>query len=85
MCAAALVENGAAAARHARPDLGVTRASAAPAVRHPGDTLTVSVEVIAVREDKRLLTLRTDCINQDGAVVLTGEATVKYAKEAGAI
>jgi len=31
------------------------------------------------------LTLRTDCINQDGAVVLTGKATVKYAKEAGAI
>jgi len=52
---------------------------------HIGDTLTASVEVIAVRENKRLLTLRTDCINQDGAVVLTGKATVKYAKEAGAI
>jgi len=52
---------------------------------HIGDTVTASVEVIAVRENKRRLTLRTDCINQDGAVVLTGEATVKYAKEAGAI
>jgi 3-hydroxybutyryl-CoA dehydratase len=52
---------------------------------HIGDTVTASVEVIGVREDKRLLTLRTDCINQDGAVVLTGEATVKYSKEAGAI
>jgi 3-hydroxybutyryl-CoA dehydratase len=52
---------------------------------HIGDTLTVSVEAIAVREDKRLMTLRTNCINQDGTVVLTGEATVKYSHEAGAI
>lgn len=42
-----------------------------------GDTVTASVEVIAVREDKRLLTLRTDCTNQEGTLVLTGEATVK--------
>ena len=52
---------------------------------HIGDTLTASVEIIAVRDEKRLLTLRTDCINQDGAVVLTGEATVKYSREIGAI
>jgi 3-hydroxybutyryl-CoA dehydratase len=52
---------------------------------HIGDTLTVSVEVIAVREEKRLLTLRTECINQHGVVVLTGEATVKYTREAGAV
>ena len=42
-----------------------------------GDTVTASVEVIALREDKRIVTLRTDCIIQDGTVVLTGEATVK--------
>src|SRR5256712_13905933 len=42
------------------------------------DTVTVSVEVIGVREEKRLLTLRTDCTNQDGVLVITGEATVKY-------
>lgn len=43
-----------------------------------GDTVTVSVEVVATREEKRLVTLRTDCINQQGTLVLTGEATVKY-------
>jgi len=52
---------------------------------HIGDTLTVSVEVITVREEKQLLTLRTECINQHGTVVLTGEAFVKYEREAGAI
>jgi len=43
-----------------------------------GDTVTVSVEVVAVREEKRILTLRTDAKNQDGVLVLTGEAVVKY-------
>ncbi len=52
---------------------------------HIGDTVTASVEIIAIREEKRLLTLRTDCINQHGTVVVTGEATVKYSKEAGAV
>ncbi|HZU70763.1 MAG TPA: MaoC family dehydratase [Ktedonobacteraceae bacterium] len=42
-----------------------------------GDTVTVSVEVIALREEKRIVTLRTDIVNQDGTIVLTGEATVK--------
>ena len=56
--------------------LGQTMKFLAPV--HIGDTVTVSVEVIKVREEKRLLTLRTECINQDGTVVLTGEATVKY-------
>jgi acyl dehydratase len=40
--------------------------------------VTVSVEIIGVREDKRILTLRTDATNQDGVLVLTGEAVVKY-------
>src|SRR5260370_35982697 len=52
---------------------------------HIGDTVTASVEVIAVREDKRLLTLRTDCIKQHGAVGLTGRATQEHAKEARAM
>src|SRR2546425_11226047 len=47
-----------------------------------GDTVTVSVEVIKVREDKRLITLRTDCTNQNGALVITGEAVVRYVGEA---
>jgi 3-hydroxybutyryl-CoA dehydratase len=56
--------------------LGQTFKFLAPA--HIGDVITTSAEVIAVREDKRLLTLRTECTNQAGTVVLTGEATVKY-------
>ncbi len=56
--------------------LGQTLKFLAPV--HINDSVTVSVEVITVREEKRLLTLRTECINQDGTVVLTGEATVKY-------
>lgn len=46
-----------------------------------GDMITASVEVIAVHEQKRLITLRTECTNQEGTVVLTGEAIVKYMRE----
>ena len=48
---------------------------------HIGDTVTVTVKVVAIREDKRIITLHTDCANQHGTLVLSGEATVKYAKE----
>jgi 3-hydroxybutyryl-CoA dehydratase len=48
---------------------------------HIGDTVTVTVKVVALREDKRIITLHTDCINQHGTLVLSGEATVKYTKE----
>src|SRR6266567_6828646 len=48
---------------------------------HIGDTVTVIVKVVAIREDKRIITLHTDCTNQHGTLVLSGEATVKYAKE----
>ena len=44
---------------------------------HPDDTITVTVEVTAIREEKRLVVLRTDCTNQQGKLVLTGEATIK--------
>ena len=56
--------------------LGQTLKFVAPV--YIGDTVTVSVEVIKVREDKRLITLRTDCTTQNGTSVLTGEAVVKY-------
>lgn len=56
--------------------LGQTLKFLAPV--HIGDTVTASVEVIGVREEKRIITLRTDCTNQDGILVLTGEAVVKY-------
>ncbi len=42
-----------------------------------GDTVTASVEVVAVREGKRIVTLRTECVRDDGVRVITGEAVVK--------
>ena len=51
---------------------------------HIGDTVTVTVKVIGLREDKRIVTLHTICANQLGTVVLSGEATVKYMREVDA-
>jgi len=48
---------------------------------HIGDTVTVTVKVVAIREDKRIITLHTNCTNQHDTLVLSGEATVKYDKE----
>ena len=42
----------------------------------PGDTVTATVEVVSVRPDKPIVTLSTMCTNQDGEVVLEGQATV---------
>jgi 3-hydroxybutyryl-CoA dehydratase len=42
----------------------------------PGDTITATVKVISVRPDKPIVTLSTVCTNQDGEVVLEGEAIV---------
>ncbi len=41
-----------------------------------GDTITVHIEVIKVRQDKPIVTLATTCINQDGKNVIEGEAVV---------
>lgn len=41
-----------------------------------GDTITAEAEVTAVDEEKRIVTVRTDCVNQDGEAVVKGEATV---------
>ena len=43
---------------------------------YPGDTITATVEVREIRADKPIITLATVCINQDGTVVLDGEAVV---------
>lgn len=59
--------------------LGQTLKFVAPV--YLGDTVTVSLEVIGVRAEKSILTLRTDCKNQQGKLVITGEATVKYVPE----
>jgi len=40
------------------------------------DEITAKVQVIGYREDKRIATLKTDVFNQDGKLVLEGEAVV---------
>ena len=42
----------------------------------PGDVITAEVEVLEIREDKPISTLRTTISNQDGVVVLDGTALV---------
>jgi acyl dehydratase len=42
----------------------------------PGDTITAEVEVLEVRPDKPIATLRTTISNQDGTVVVDGTALV---------
>jgi acyl dehydratase len=41
------------------------------------EQITASVEIIHIREDKPIVTLRTICINSEGTVVIEGEAVVK--------
>jgi len=43
---------------------------------YPGDTITATLEVTSVDPEKRFVTCKTECVNQDGQPVLTGEATV---------
>lgn len=42
----------------------------------PGDTLTAEVEVLTVREDKPVSTVRTTITDQAGVIVLDGTAVV---------
>jgi 3-hydroxybutyryl-CoA dehydratase len=48
---------------------------------HIGDEVTVVVKVVELREEKRIVTLHTECCNQHGTLVLSGEATIKYMRE----
>ena len=41
-----------------------------------GDTVTAECEVTAFDAEKRIATLRTDCVNQRGEAVVKGEAMV---------
>jgi len=45
---------------------------------YPGDTITATIEVKALHASKPIATLATTCANQDGVVVLEGEAVVLY-------
>lgn len=47
------------------------------------EQVTASVEIINIREDKPIVTLRTVCINSEGSVVIEGEAVVKVPLFAG--
>jgi len=42
-----------------------------------GDTITATAEVIAVRKDKGILTLKATCTNQRGETVVEGEWAVR--------
>jgi 3-hydroxybutyryl-CoA dehydratase len=44
----------------------------------PGDTITARAVVISYDEEKKLLILKTDCLNQHDEIVLSGEAKVRY-------
>ncbi|VEF48137.1 maoC family protein [Bacillus freudenreichii] len=48
-----------------------------------GDTITAKAEIIEVNNNRRLVTLRTTCLNQHGSVVLDGEGIMKLPKEKG--
>jgi acyl dehydratase len=54
--------------------LGQTLQFVAPVF--PGDEVTARVTVKEIREDKSIVKLETICVNQSGAVVIRGEATV---------
>ena len=43
-----------------------------------GETVTASVEVVSLREDKPIATLRTSCLDSAGKLVIEGEAVVMY-------
>lgn len=55
--------------------LGQTLSFTAPI--YIGDKITATVEVINIRPDKPIVTLRTVCVNSEGLVVIEGEAVVK--------
>ena len=45
-----------------------------------GDDITATVEIIELREDKKIVKLNTTCVNPDGKTVISGVATVKFDK-----
>ena len=55
--------------------LGQTLAFKAPVAI--GEQVTASVEIIKIRADKPIVTLRTVCMNAKGVVAIDGEAVVK--------
>ncbi len=50
-----------------------------------GDTITVRVEVAELIPEKNQVRMKTTCTNQDGKLVLTGEALVCAPKQAASV
>ncbi len=48
---------------------------------YPGDTVTATIEVKSLHASKPIATLATTCANQDGIIVLEGEAIVFHEQE----
>jgi acyl dehydratase len=49
-----------------------------------GDTIETRARVTAYRADKKILTLATECVNQNGEVVTSGEAVTLVTDVEGA-
>lgn len=47
---------------------------------YPGDEITATVEIIKIKKDKGLVTLRTRCCNQNGIWLIEGNAVVLVEK-----
>jgi 3-hydroxybutyryl-CoA dehydratase len=47
-----------------------------------GDTITATAEVTDWRPDKRIITLKTDCLNQEQVQVVTGKAVLMVERPA---
>lgn len=62
---------------HGTVYLGQTLTFKAPV--YIDEEVTASVEIVKIREDKPIVTLRTRCIKSDGTIALEGEAVVKVA------
>ena len=63
------------------PGPGAIYLSQTLSFRHPvflGDTVTVDLEIIKIRQDKNIMTIKTTCENQDNKLVIDGEAVVKF-------
>ena len=50
-----------------------------------GDTVTAQVEVVEIITAKNRVRLKTNCINQDGTLVIDGEAVVSPPKSTSLI
>lgn len=47
---------------------------------HLGETITASAEVVEIMQEKNRIRLKTVCVNQNGTVVMDGEAVVSPPK-----